>query len=199
MMKGIHACSLFLFLFLTACSSMGPAPSSPPLAQSWKQRQLSLKQMTHWKLKGAVAVHTPEDGGSASLDWQQNNQTYTISLFGPFGANAVQISGKPGWVTLQTSEGKEFSARNPEELLYAQLGWKLPVSHLFYWTRGLPVPSLEARSEFDEYHRLVRLRQQNWEIWFKQYAVFNQRELPTKIVLKHPQLNIKLVIYQWGA
>lgn len=198
MIKGIKLLGLVFFVFLTACSTLAP-PSGKPLAQSWKERQQALEQMNSWKLQGAIAVRSASDGGSASLNWQQSGQTYTISLFGPLGANAVQIYGRPGLVRLQTTEGKEFYAPDAEQLLYKQLGWKLPVSNLYYWARGLPVPSLPAQQEFDQYHRLTRLTQQNWQLWFKQYAVFNQRELPTKIVLTHPQLNIKIVIYQWGS
>ncbi len=198
MMKGIKSIGFIFFLFLTACSTLAP-PSSKPLPLSWKERQQTLQELRHWKLQGAIAVRTPADGGSANLNWQQNGQTYSLSLFGPLGANAVQIYGKPGLVTLQTPEGKTFSAPDAEQLLYRQLGWKLPVSNLYYWARGLPVPSLPAQKEFDQYHRLTRLTQQNWQLWFKQYAVFNHAELPTKIVLQHPQLNIKIVIYQWGS
>jgi len=194
----IKCLSLIFFLFLTGCATM-PPPSGKPLKLSWAERAQHLKQMDNWKLQGAIAVHTPSDSGSASLTWQQNAQTYTISLFGPLGSNAVQINGKPGLVTLQTSEGKQVSAHDPEQLLYSQLGWKLPVSNLYYWARGLPVPSLPAQQEFDQYNRLTRITQQNWQVSFKQYAVFNHNELPTKIVLIHPQLNIKLVIYQWGS
>ncbi len=188
--------SFALFFLLSACGTLAP-PSSKPLAMSWALRRHALQEMSHWQLQGAIAVHTPRDGGSANLNWQQTGQTYTLSLYGPLGSNAVQVSGKPGFVTLQTAHGQQFSANSSEQLLYRQLGWKLPVSNLYYWARGLPAPNMPAKQEFDAYHRLVRLNQGNWQLWFKQYGVFNQRELPTKIVLTHPQLNIKIVIYQW--
>jgi len=193
MIKILH---LVLFLFLSACSTLTP-PSSKPLDLSWKERQQALEQFKSWQLQGVIAVQTPSDNGSANLTWKQNAQTYTISLFGPLGSNAVQIQGKPGLVILQTAQGQSSHAANPEQLLYNQLGWKLPVSHLYYWARGLPVPTLPAEQAFDNHHRLIKLTQQNWQLWFKQYAVFHQKELPTKIILRHPQLNIKIVIYQW--
>jgi outer membrane lipoprotein LolB len=189
---------LIFFLFLTSCATL-PPPSSEPLKLSWEERKQALQKIDTWKLRGAIAIHTPGESGSASLNWQQKAQTYTISLFGPLGTNAVQINGQPGLVTLRNSQGQEFQATSPEQLLYNQLGWRLPVSHLYYWTRGLPVPSLPAQKAFDPYNRLSRLTQANWQVWFKQYGVFNQQELPTKIVLTHPQLNIKLIIYQWGS
>ncbi len=193
MIKAFH---LLLFLFLSACSML-PPPSSPPVKLSWKSRQQALEQLNSWQLRGLIAVHTPGDSGTANLIWQQHAQNYSLSLFGPLGAGAVQIQGNPTGVVLQTATGQSFYAANPEQLLYRQLGWKLPVSNLYYWIRGLPVPKLPAKREFDAYHRLIRLTQANWQLQFKQYALFHQRELPTKLVLSHPQLNIKLVIYQW--
>lgn len=188
----------FFFLFLASCATL-PPPSSQPLQLSWAEREQRLGQMERWKLQGAIAIHTPRESGSASLTWQQQAQNYSISLFGPLGSNSVQILGRPGAVSLEDAQGKTFYAQNPEQLLYDQTGWKLPLSNLYYWARGLPVPQLPAQTEFDSFHRLSHLNQQNWQIWFKQYAVFSQNELPTKIVLTHPQLNIKIVIYQWGS
>ena len=198
MNKGIKLLCLLVFLALSACSTFTPR-TSKPLAQSWQDRQENLRHMANWKIEGAIAVRTPKDAGSANLTWQQNKQKYSIALFGPLGANAVQIHGQPGSVTLEDAQGQHMHASDPEQLLYKQLGWRLPVSNLYYWTRGLPVPSLPAQKEFDQYHRLTRLTQDDWQLWYKQYAVFNQRELPTKIVLTHPQLNIKIVIYEWGS
>jgi len=187
---------LILALILSSCASL-PPPSKPQQI-SLKTRQQQLAEMNQWNLQGLIAIHSPQDTGSVNINWQQNDQSYLIFLFGPMGANAVQISGKPGSVSLQDAQGKVFHASNPEQLLYSQTGWQLPVSNLYYWARGLPVPQLPAQSEYDAYHRLTHLHQNNWHIWYKQYALFKQRELPSKIVLTHPQLNIKLVIYQWN-
>src|SRR5579872_5742386 len=134
MFKGF---SLILFLVLTACSSLSP-PSSQPLDLSWKKRQQALKPIKNWQLQGAIAIHTPSDSGSATLHWKQEAGSYSLSLFGPFGSNAVQVYGKPGFIRLQTAQGQIFYAHNPEQLLYNQLGWNLPLSNLYYWIRGLP-------------------------------------------------------------
>lgn len=165
---------------------------------SWSDREQKLKQLNHWDLEGKVAARSATDGGTLSFNWKQNGQNYALSLFGPLGSNTLQIQGQPGQVTLQTPEGKQFSASSAEQLLYKQIGWNLPISFLHYWVRGIPVPGLAAQSDFDAYHRLSKLRQDGWDVWFKQYAVFNGLELPTHILLLHPQLNIKIVIYRWG-
>lgn len=193
---GRLAILLGVLITLVSCSSMPPA--TQPLDVSWKQRQTMLKNMQTWSLQGQMAVHTPGESGSASIDWKQSAQQYLISLMGPMGSYAIRITGKPGLVTLQNAQGLTFTASNPEQLLYNQMGWQLPVSSLVYWTRGLPVPTLPSQSQFDAHHRLTQLTQQDWQISFKQYTVFGQLELPTKIVMIHPQMNIKMVIYRWN-
>lgn len=183
---------------LSSCTSLAPPKQKQPVALSWAERKQILEKMDSWQLQGAIAIRAPQNSGSASITWKQAQQNYTLSIFGPFGASAVQISGQPGLVTLQNAQGKQFSAANAEQLLREQTGWNLPVSSLYYWARGLPVPSLPQQSTFDALHRLSQLQQQDWQIAFTQYAVFDGIELPTRIVLVHPQLNIKMVISQWG-
>lgn len=194
----IASLSLTTLLILCSCTVMTPPTSKKPLALSWTERKQQLEQLHSWDIQGAIAIHSSTDSGSATIHWQQTQQNYALALLGPLGSNAVQIYGKPGLVTLQTAQGKQSSASNPEQLLYSQVGWKLPVSSLHYWIRGLPVPGEPAQSRFDSYHRLNTLSQQQWEIHFNQYSVFHGLELPTRIVLVHPQLNIKIVIYRWG-
>ena len=187
-----------LFCGQISCTTVTSTGKSQPLKLSWAERQRQLQAMESWQLQGAVAIHTPQDSGSVSLAWKQTQQNYTLSLFGPLGSNAVQITGKPGLVTLQTAQGKQFYAPTAEQLLHDQTGWNLPISSLYYWTRGLPVPSSPSTTTFDDQHRLSTLTQQNWQIVFSNYAVFQGIELPTRIALSYPQLNIKMVIYQWN-
>jgi outer membrane lipoprotein LolB len=35
----------------------------------------------------------------------------------------------------------------PGSLLEEQLGWKLPMSHLAWWVRGLPAPDSKSQSD----------------------------------------------------
>ena len=52
----------------------------------------------------------------------------------------------------------------------AMLGWPLPLSHLQYWIRGLPVPgSAPAELERDEAKRLSAFTQNNWRVALTYY------------------------------
>lgn len=196
-MKTIKILICSFLLCLSSCTTLH-APSSLPLHLSWEERENLLNNMNNWKIQGVLGVRTPHDSGSATLSWKQTPQRYTIALFGPLGTGAIQIEGKAGRVTLDTPQGKRIEAHSPEALLRRQTGWDVPVSSLYYWVRGLPVPG-PSRLYFDQYHRLTALEQQQWRVEFQQYAVFRQRELPIRIVLTHPALNIKIIIYQWNT
>ena len=182
-------------LALCGCASQhAPSPSSPATS---KQQRHQLLQLSHWHAKGAFALHTETHHLSANLAWQQQGRNYDISFFGPMGMGVIQVQGNPERVRLQTGDGKVFYAKSPEELLRTQLGWNLPISHLYYWIRGLPVPGIPSKPTLDQDQRLVQLRQADWLVSFKQYSSYQGIVLPTNIILQNPQLNLRLVISQW--
>jgi outer membrane lipoprotein LolB len=107
------------------------------------------------------------------LQWHQTHRNYTIGLIGPIGSNAIQLTGSPGSVLLETSDGKKFKSTSPETLLEQQLGWRLPVSSLYYWVRGLPVPDVSAQKQLDASGRVTTLAQQGWRIEYSRYTTVN--------------------------
>ena len=198
-MKRIYILSLVYFLFaaaLSGCASISP-PSPPAKQIPWKNREVALSQLHDWKMNGKIAVDTQNDSGSATIDWTQRKQRYIISLLGPFGSGGLTLNGQPGLVTLQTSEGKTFRASNAEELLARTWGWNLPVSNLNYWIRGLPVPGIAQKSQYDSYQRLSDLVQQGWHVQYMSYTTVGSVDLPNKIFITSNRLKTKIVIYDW--
>lgn len=184
-----------ILLSLTHCTTL-PQPAKDTYL-SWEKRQQTLLTIQNWNLQGAVAIHAPRDNISASLHWEQHNQNYLISLFGPFGAGSITLKGQAQSVQLSTGDGKTFTAHNPEALMLAQLNWQLPVSGLKYWIRGVPAPTSAAKKSFDAYQRLTTLTQQGWTIQFLRYTTINGVDLPTKLVLTYPAFNVKIIVSQW--
>lgn len=191
---------LLVATLMTACTSLTPSsPEGTPTQTSWNNRESALTRLTRWQLNGKIAVQTAQDSGSATIDWTQNQQQFQISLMGPLGSNGLKLSGHPGNVTMQTADGKQISAKNAEQLLAEQWGWRLPVSHLKYWVRGLPVPGIPANSQFDSYHRLSQLTQQGAHIQFLSYTRIGGLELPQRIAISSPTIQAKIVVYEWRA
>lgn len=191
-------CLLSGFSFLTACTTVSPS-STAPINQSisWNQRKDQLNKVNHWKIQGAIAIHTTQQAVSASLNWKQQNRDYLINLFGPLGLGAVVISGNAHAIRLKTANGKIMTAKTPEQLIQKELGWQLPISNLYYWTRGLPIPNQKSLKHFDRYHHLTSMTQDGWQIHYLQYTGINSIDLPSKIDLSYPALKIRIVISHW--
>ena len=191
--------TVFLALFLAGCATVReqPAPLNQPI--SWQERKTTLAQLHHWNISAIMAIQTRagNEGGTANLKWQQSNQNYNLLLYGPFGADAVKITGQPGHVSLETADGKKFTAKTPELLLAQQTGWQLPVSDLYYWIRGIPTKSPSSAMQFDPSNRLAHLNQAGWTIDFLRYSTVNQMDLPTKLTLETKDIRVKIIINQW--
>lgn len=190
---------LFLsLLWLTSCATVSEQPQTA-LNQNmtWGTRVQKLSSLQTWDLKGMIAIREAHDAVSANLQWQQKYRNYHIALFGPMGTNSYELTGQPGKVELAAANGKHTNANSPEELLAQQAGWRLPVSNLYYWIRGLPVPDLPAQKQLDAYNHLIQLNQQGWNIHYLRYTSVNNIDLPSKIFLNNPDLNVKIVISQW--
>lgn len=192
---------VLLALSLTSCSTINPPAATPPAAPTatWADRQTTLNHIQSWHLNGKIALQTAKDSGSASVDWSQRQSSYSISMSGPLGASAMKLAGQPGRVTLQTSDGKSYTAASAEQLLAKQWGYNLPVSNMKYWIRGLPAPGMSANTRFDGYERLTSLVQQGWRIDYLSYSNTRGIDLPEKLSITSPSLKVKIVVYQWSV
>jgi outer membrane lipoprotein LolB len=188
---------LCLSLWMTGCATVTPQVPAQNQMVTWNDRVKTLSAIQEWDLKAAIAMHTPREAESGSLHWQQEHDDYTISLFGPLGASSMILSGSPGKVELMTPQGKKIYATSPEILLAQTTGWHLPVSQLTYWIRGLPAPDAPSTKRFDAYKHLIELNQQGWKIQYLRYTSVNHVDLPTKIFMNYPALNVRILITQW--
>ena len=181
-------CSLFL---LSSCAHY---TEQHPLDLSWSERQHMLSAMMNWQFRGHFAFKSPQHKLRANIFWQQNDKNYDISIFGPFGIDAVEILGRPGEVVFKDNHGKTYHASSPESLLEQQVGWSLPVSSLYYWVRGLPAPGSVTSVQYDVYHRIDVLQQDEWKIQFVQYTRSAAYELPQEIIFTHKKDYVHLII-----
>jgi outer membrane lipoprotein LolB len=153
--------------------------------------------LKHWNLSAKIGIRNQHEAVSANLHWQQQGKNYHITLMGPLGSGTYELTGQPGKVELAVSDGKHFQATSPEDILAQQSGWQVPVSNLYYWVRGLPVPNSPAQKNFDSSNRLTQLQQQGWNIHYLSYTSVNRMDVPNKIFLEKPPLSVKIAISQW--
>jgi len=190
-----HLFITFALLLLAGCSSL---PDYVPKETDWQQREAKLAEFQQWQLEGRIAIRTDDDSWSGSLKWQQLGQFYDIHFSGPFGQGAINLTGDQQRVVLSSKDGDIIGHQGAEQLMYQQLGWRLPLSQLQYWVIGRPSPaSAESVIELDEFGRIERLQQSDWKVSYRRYRQHLQLELPAKVFIENHKLSVRLVIDNW--
>lgn len=196
---GLLALAALLLLQGCAPSPVRIEPGDPGLA--WEQRRQQLEKIDTWRLKARIGIVAENDSGSASLFWEQHGDEYSLKIVGPFGRGSLIVEGSSGNVTMRTAEGETVAAVSPEELIWRQTGWIIPVSDLQYWILGLPA-NTHPREDYqlDAYGRIAQLDAGQWKVDYLRYQSAEPEtgvELPDKIRLQNPRLSIKLAISEW--
>jgi len=88
-----------------------------------------------------------------------------------------------------------------ESLTGQVLGWRLPLTGLQYWVRGVNSPATSAAVDKDDAGRVMAIRQDGWEIAYLSFFSLEQgqAERPRVLSLQRGELEIKLVVDSWGA
>lgn len=184
-------------LFIGACSITPTVTTTGSHQDQWQYHQASISALSDWQLIGKVGFRTPDQASSASLNWQQQGSRFDIHLTGPFGQGGVELSGTREQVRLNIAGRGEFWTSKPEQLLFEQIGWDIPVTTLFHWVRGIPSPNRPATFELDDQGRLATLQQAQWQLNYRSYQRVESLWLPKKIQLQRDQIRLTLVIKRW--
>lgn len=190
--------SLAFFLLLTACSALQPKPPQVPQSEAaYRQHLASLQDVTQFNIRGRIGVQTNPKGFSGSLQWQHDTARDQILLFSPLGGQVAQINTIDDGVELLTSDGKRYQAADAATLTQQTLGWSLPMHGLPDWVIGRPSTGSIKNATWDAMGRLTTLQQDGWDIEYADYLVTDGHQLPTRISLRSPKLNLKLIIERW--
>ncbi len=156
----------------------------------------ALGEAQQWQAKGKVGLKLRGEARSASFDWQQNKNDYTVRFHGVlgFGSTLLKKSGKT--VSLSAKD-KIVKARSAEALLNQQLGWSVPVSELIYWIKGAPSPKSKPQVTFNEDGTLASIEQSGWTIRYHRYQAFANQKAPRKIVATREGITLTVIVKQW--
>jgi outer membrane lipoprotein LolB len=188
---------LALLALLQACATTSVptnTPSTQAQANITAQHLQQIATIQHFSLKGRMGVQTDAKGFSGRLDWQHQPTTDHIALYSPLGSQVASIKKTPDSVVLEDSSGNSVSAEDAESLTQKTLGWKLPLTGLSDWSLGRPTASPILASTADELGRLTTLKQDGWDIEYSDYVDFEGKQLPNKIYMRSPKVNIKLIV-----
>jgi outer membrane lipoprotein LolB len=193
-------CRLVLLVaMLGGCATYRMPSTGPASPESlWLDRQSQLVFLDQWLASGRIAFHAHGRGGSASFLWRQERDRYNIHLSGPLGTKAVDIQGDGRSATLTIAGKSGEAGATPDQLIADMLGWKVPISGLRYWVRGLPAPRRKKNMKLNVLGQLTMLEQDGWHIDFNAYQELGQRSLPKRIVLERSEATVRLVIDEWN-
>ena len=176
----IGTAALLAVTLLGGCASLPESPAvDPGVAHvAWAQRQQALNQWSGFQLNGRVAV---KGGGlSGALRWQQQGETFSLRIAGPFGAGALSMEGTPRRVAIK---GKDIDlvTDEPQQVLAQRSGWRLPLDSLRWWVLGLPDPQSEADVTLDDEGRALQLQQAGWTLRYSDYGGETSPTLPRRV------------------
>lgn len=201
---------IILSLSLAGCQSFSPqnAPagshttSTAELKQAQKHLQ-KLAAFNRWEAKGKIKITVDGEPQSASFEWQQYKNNYTINFFGPFGYGNSWLRRTSKGVTLETPELPTQHAKTPEQLLLQTVGWQAPISNLQYWIKGQPAPKVmrdkQPLTHLTQHGALNALSQQGWDIQFSRHQLYQGLWLPGKITAKRQGVAILVIVKQWSS
>jgi len=189
---------IFIALVLSGCAHQ--APKAPLISQDWANHKAQVDAIDNWQAIGKLAVKVPNDGGNASIKWQQIGRAYHIDLSGPFGSGKLTIDGQPNSVTLTEADQPPKTAKTAEELIRKNSGWNIPVTQLAFWVRGLPDPNSKVTRFTPNAQGLIgELEQLGWKVTYGDYLATSKDGLamPGRIVAEYKDVRLTLAVREW--
>jgi len=180
---------------LAGCRTLPPAPPPGP---SWEVRRPQLQALTHFQLRGRVAVAAGGEGFNASLHWVQEGARSEVTLEGPLGVGGAQLTATGDELTVVTSRGERVESEAAHAELAARLGFDPPLSSLRYWVLGVPDPAQPASESLDPVQqRLSGLTQGGWHVEYQSYESTGSEALPARLTLQRDTVRVRLLVDAW--
>jgi outer membrane lipoprotein LolB len=191
---------LLTIVFILSACTMQPHTAAP---SDWQAYQLRVSQLNEWTLDGKLGFRAPDNGGSATVNWQQRQNNFQLQLSGPLGAGNATISGNQQIAEMLYKD--QLYRQTPEQLAAQLTGVPLPVNALSWWARGLPSPTETKASTIATSPEgfASSFQQAGWQLTFSRYAETTAGSLPGKIAGTfqsddNRRYSFKLVISRWS-
>jgi outer membrane lipoprotein LolB len=202
-----HLLAILLLALLTSCTSLDkqyPGIANPNFAQ----HQAAVLTQQNWQLQGRLNVvqqktHQNKQSDTVAIHWQQQAEHVDLTLRSVvLGLGTTQIVGSDTGLTINRAGQESVSLPNLQSLTRDYLNFEFPASYLLYWVRGLPVPELPVRTEFDDKNLLTTLHQRDhqgrtWELSFDRYTAVDSQPMPGRIRLNTDNLQLTFLIDEW--
>lgn len=175
-------------LLLSACSSLPPAP---PASRDGLRDFIM-------EARFALRLNRPEQAPQSAagrLTWEHRQQGERILIASPLGYGLAEIETTPDLAHLRTADGKVRSSADPDELMEAATGERLPVSRLPAWLLGQA--GKDGQLQHDAQQRPQQLNEAGWQV---EYAYDDEApaSLPARVTLRRADaIELRLRIEEW--
>lgn len=184
---------LLPILLLAGCAAL-PPQQEPAEYRPHLQR---IGEINSFALTGRIGILTETKGFSGTMRWHHRIDGDDIAFYSPLGTQLGQLNSDAEGVTLTTGNQKTYQAEDAETLTQQTLGWSLPMAGLPDWVLGRPTSGEAEILSWDTSGHITHFKQNGWDIEYPVYLEASGRQLPGKVVLKSPKLDLKLVIESW--
>ena len=211
----LSSASFFLLIsgaLMSGCATTPSAPPSPDSRPNYstpsdlqivptkaQQHQQNLAHIVDFKINGRMGVQTQGYGVSGNIHWMHSKEKDAIDLYSPLGNKMAAIVKNADGASLTSQDGTTIKAQDAETLTELTLGWRLPLSKLSDWIVGRPAQGIVSAFTFDEKGQASKFNQDGWEISYIQYQSESQPALPSKINLRNPKMNVRIIIESWDT
>lgn len=194
-----HFFPFFIVLLLSACATTPTPPArTTTQAQSPQQHIEKIAAIRAFSLKARIGVQADGKGFSGPMTWQHQAERDIITFYSPLGSPVALIEKADGKVTLTDAKGNQLTEDNLQTLTEKTLGWSLPLEGLTDWALGRPSAQRIQLQSRDADGRLIKLKQEDWDIDYQSYMRHEDAILPQRLNLRRVEANVKLVVESWS-
>lgn len=200
MMKTFRA---FFLLLVTALFLQGCASVESTTNVEWQSHQQRLALIKDYRAAGKLGYIAPQERQSLNFQWQHSPQETQLRMSTFLGQTVLNLNATPSIATVETYDGKSFSAPNAAALIKQLTGLNIPVDQLNDWLLGRP--TLADDYQLNQTNTLASLTKQlNNQTWILDYQSYQDVQvlgatlpLPKRLKLTQGDISINIVISKW--
>lgn len=186
---------MFLIALLPACAPVTRRPPAVGDEAMQAAREVELAKRPSWSFSGRLAVSQGSDGGNARVEWRQDGPDFDIQLSAPVTRQSWRLRQTAGKVRLDGLQGGSREGTNAEALLQEATGWRVPLTAMAAWVRGVRTSGPSDMS-FDASGLPATIRQQGWSVEYRGWLAATPA-LPQKVFARQGEATVRLVVERW--
>lgn len=146
-----------------------------------------------YTLSGRISVRQGEVRHASNITWEHNASRDEILLSTPLGQGIAELTRDAGGARLVTSDRREFSAPDWEDLSTSVFGFALPLSFLPRWV----VADVPGSAKRDAAGRPQHFSDRGWMVDYRDYESESVYALPQLIEIRRDDIEVRLKIDEW--